>query len=349
MDLRGFSARAWRLTGALALGIFMLGIAALSGAGLPAARAAGSGLQYDEVTKFVMNGDNPQPGTFAADFQTAVSSAQQRAADNAQQHHGFFSMMKNVANAAKNAVASLKAGTPSTEYFLGPWHRTDDPGAQTATIYKSDQHQIIYLNLAKKTYRIVDMGAAPAPEAPPPPSTNPNEPPPTPMPPGSGKLDVSVSNTLLGPKTIDGVATTGYSFSFKSSMTKSTGSCRDGSFQTSMTEYLSNFAEPGAGTAAHASHFSEVFSHPETNGLPGGCKPSISRHVSGGASPPSGKLSLWMLIALGASAQTQGGAMGGAAQILMERGNVHTLGSGDKQLFEIPAGFTKEQPTPAPS
>lgn len=351
MHLRVVSARAWRWMGILAVGAMSVAAVVLTGDTVPVAHAAGSGIQYDEVTKFVGQNSNPQPGTFGADFQAAVSAGQQQAAatNNAQQHHGLFSMIHNAVEMAKNVGNTLKSGTASTEYYLGALHRVDDPGAQTATIDRPDLHQIIYLDLAKKTYRVVDTSVSGVPPQAPPPTApqNPQQTMP-PEQPGTGKLDVSVSNTVLGPKTIEGVATTGYSMSFKSTMSKSTGSCRDGGFQTSMTEYLSSYPEPGYTAATHRSGGAAAVSHPETFGMAIGCKPSVSYHKSGGGSAPGGRLSMWTLLGLGGNVQSQGGTSAPGFRTLIERGNVRALGGQDKGLFDVPAGFTKVVATPTP-
>src|SRR5579864_2971402 len=175
----------WRnAVGPVRAAIFVVVLAlALSLMMLPrAGHAASGGLQYDEVTKFSSGDANPQPGTFQPDFQAAVAAAQQAAAaQNAPQSHGLFGGLKNMANMVKSAANSIKTGFASREYFLGAWRRTDDPGAQTATINKPDQHQIIYLDLAKKTYRIVDTGGGmpSMPQAPQPGPPNAGPPPPS--------------------------------------------------------------------------------------------------------------------------------------------------------------------------
>lgn len=319
-------------------------------AGAQPAPAADSGIQFDEVTKFVGKDDHPQPGSFAPDWQAAIASAQRQAAatNSMNEHHGFFGMIKNAITAGKSAVDMMKNGIPSTEYYLGKWHRSDDPGAQTATISKPDHHRIIYLNLAAKTYRIFDTSSG-APQAMAPPSASqgtPGTPPPSPQP-GTGRLDVTVSNTSLGPKTIENVPTQGYALTFKATMTKSTGSCKDVSFQTSVTQYVSSYPEPGAGTTIKPSAAMAAQRPPELQGVPWGCKPTVVTHKSGGS--PSGRLSMWMLLGLGGSASTAQGTMGGTFQSLIERGNVRQLGAGDANLFNIPPGFTKETPSPAPS
>ena len=302
--------------------------------------AAQGGLAYSELMKFVKADANPQPGGFAGDFQAAVDA--QRSAANATQHHGIFGSIMNAANAAKGAVAIFQTGIASTHSFLNGWERSDDPGAQTATITRPDRHEMIYLNLAKKTYRIVDTNVQPVTETPPP-YQNPTSQGPQASPqPGTGKLDISAASSVLGPKSIDNVATTGYSQDFKMSATKSTGSCHDGTFETSIVQYVSSYAVPSVGPHVSFKYHVTPMS-PQMMVTHPGCNPKTTYHNSGGASPPSDKLALWTLMTIKGGTQTTQGQMGGGFSTLIERGSVHTLGSSDSGLFDVPADFTKEQ------
>ncbi len=348
MYTHGFLTSLFRRPGIFLIAISAVALMALASGAATGVSAAETGIQFDEVTKIITKGDNPQPGNFAGDFQAAVAAGQQQAAmANQHQGHGVFAMIKNAAQMAKNAGAFIKSGAASTEYYLGNLRRSDNPGAQTATIYRPDQHQIINLDLAKKTYNIIDTGMTPPGQMPPqgPPGQGYPGSQQT-MAPGGGRLDVTVSNTGLGPKTIENVDTTGYSSSFKSALTKSTGSCKDVTFEAKLTEYLSNYPEPGI---SHIGAPRPSFAvRPETAGVPMGCTPTVVMHKSGGGSAPSGRLSMWTLVGLGGSANTSAGPLAGGFQSLTERGNVHVLGAGDKKLFDIPAGFTKELASPAP-
>jgi hypothetical protein len=75
-----------------------------------------------------------------------------------------------------------------------------------------------------------------------------------------------------------------------------------------------------------------------------GCTPTILMHASGLAKPPTGRLAMWTWVAISAGAPTAQGQMSGGFSTVIERGNVRTLGPGDKNLFDIPADYTKEQP-----
>ncbi|MDQ6766901.1 MAG: hypothetical protein M3Z41_03740 [Candidatus Eremiobacteraeota bacterium] len=317
--------------------------------------AATSGLAYDEVTRFNIAGmtgsaANPDPGSyangsFAADFQAAVS-----AAATPKPHGGMFGAIINAGEAAKSAMSLVKSGSASTEYYWNGLRRTDDPGHQTATIYRPDLHQTIDLDLAKKTYTIVDTSTrvyseTPIPYQPPAHSQGPQ---PSPVP-GTAKVSVTVSTTALGAKTLDGQPSQGYKMEFKLASTHATGSCANGSFGTTMVEFVSNYDEPQvtspSGKPAKLAHRA----NPETMAVKPGCKPTFTARVHKGPTPPEGKLALWENITLNAGMGTsQGASQGAGFSTILERGNVRALGPNDKGLFEIPAGFTQATASPSP-
>lgn len=335
---KNFSLSHYRAIGALVASAVVMNLCAF--APIPARSAQpATGLAYDEVTKVVLGGGTPEPGTFTADFESAVGA--QRSAGAPGSHRGLFGGIMNTIDMAKSGLSLLKSGTASSKYYLAGWERTDDPGAQTSTIYRPQLHQVIYLNLAKKTYRIVDTNAREENETPPP-MERARAAGGQPAQPGSGKLDVTVSNTLLGPRVIENISTTGYKVTFNLTESQSTGSCSDGSFQTSMVEYVSRYSQPHV-AADRVAVRRALSTRPELMALKPGCTPKIFMHTSGGSQPASGRLSLWTLVGISANAPTAQGQMSGGFSTLIERGNIRGLGPADKSLFDIPAGFTKEQ------
>jgi len=315
---------------ATTLGLFCA-VFALSGAIVPC--PAGStplqtGLAYNEVTKIVIGQSAPEPGTFAADFQSATS-----AQTSAPAHHGLFGGVLNTLDTAKNALSIFKSGTAGSKYYLAGSERSDDLGTQTATISKPREHQLTYLNLSKKTYRTVDTNLQTQ-ASPPDPARSASGP----AQPGSGILDLTVTSAALGARTIDGTPTMGYTVTFKLTESQSTGSCSDGTFQTSMVEYVSNYAEPHMAGASNQT----PMSRPELLALKPGCSPKIRMHNSGGAHPPAGRLALWMLVTIQGGAPSAQGEMHGGFSMLIERGNVRAIGAADKNLFSVPPDFSKE-------
>jgi hypothetical protein len=227
--------------------------------------------------------------------------------------------------------------------------REDDPAHQTVTITRPDRHQVIHLDLEHKTYYIIDTSAQPMAA---PPSyqrpTGPQGPQPSPVP-GTAKVAVTVRTDSLGQKTIDNQQTSGYKLTFKLASTEATGSCVNGTFETDVTEYVSNYAEPSISQPSGRPMPSRpAMTNPETMAMRPGCRSTFTAHMHAGSGAPSGRLVLWELLALKGGAQTQQGSVGGGFGTLIERGNVRTLGPADKSLFETPPGFTQEQPSPNP-
>jgi len=158
--------------------------------------------------------------------------------------------------------------------------------------------------------------------------------------PGTGKVDITTSATLLGPKTIDGIHTVGYTQDLKIVSTQSTGSCKDGSFESTMTEYISDITPPLA-KANPGLKYSLAGHPPMVTGAAPGCNPTKTMHTSGSVVPPADKLNIWTLMTMKASGSADQSSMAGFT-MLTERGNVRDLGPGDASLFDIPADFTKQ-------
>jgi hypothetical protein len=300
--------------------------------------AASSGFAYDELLKVITSGPLPQPGNFGPDFKAAMDMAKANA--NRPKHHGLFAKMQDMADQANATMAMMKNGTPSTHYFLNDWERTDDPGKLTATIMRPDRHQIIHLDLAAKTYRIEAIGAIPDMTDSPPPYQGPPGQGPSPQP-GTGKMDITSTATVLGPKTIDDVHTVGYNEDLKIVWTQSTGSCQDGNFETSLTEYVSDITPP-LSKSNPGLKYSLAGHSPLTAGARPGCSPTTTTHHSGGAAIPGDRLYIWTLMTMKGGTATQQGPAGASFSMLTERGNVRDIGPDDASLFEIPSDFTKQ-------
>jgi len=302
-----------------------------------AVHGAQSGLAYDEVTKIIIGQSAPEPGSFSADFQAAVDA--QRSVAGGGSHRGLFGGILNAVDMAKNSFNMLKTGSALSKYYLAGWERTDDVGSQTATIHKPSQHQVIFLDLAKKTYRIAEtnmqLSAIPSPLER---ARNPSG---EAAQPGGGRLSISVSTEPLGSQLIENVPTTGYRTAFSMVQSQSTGSCVDGTFQVSVVEYVSRYAEPRVVSVRSRPQRAPLL-HPESLALKPGCAPTIATHLSGGSEAPSDRLAMWVLVTINGAAPSAQGLMRGGFSTLIERGNVHALGPSDKSLFDIPAGFTRE-------
>jgi hypothetical protein len=338
-----------RACAGLALAAVVLAVAARP------AGAAGGGLAYDELTRMVISTQGSGPpeagsyanGSFAADFQAAVNSAQPP-----KHHNGMFSSITNAIEMGQQAMNEIKTGMPATHYYLNGWERTDDPALQTATIYRGDLRQTIHLDLAKKTYYIETADEKVFEGTPPPMVSARPGPQPSPQP-GTAKMAFSASSAALGPRTLDGQPTNGYKMTFKMTVSDATGSCKNGSFATSMTEFISQFPEPTVSTPSGKVVSKKSSYDPQRMAVTPGCKPTVTANTKMGATPPSGMLPLWMYMAMNGSMAAQqqqppNAPQGSGFGFLIERGNVRTLGASDASLFQVPAGFTQVSASPTP-
>jgi hypothetical protein len=342
--------------------LLLVSFAFLAGGGTLYALAApmATGMQYDEINRLLpAPATPPPPGSFAADVAAIESPSPEP-----KKKHGLIGALVSgnlndlagdqVSNAltrmlgpAFAELASLTQGRVERYSFYGSWTRVDDILAKTATIRKCDLHQVIELDLDKKTYRIVDTSPSPATSAAPSPPAAGHRPPPpaSPEPPGSGVLDLTRIVRALGTMLIDGVNTSHFASTNSVAMTQATGSCRDGNFSIAHDQYLSGFVEPHAlcpvDFNAHATR--TYPRQPAQLVARGGCRPTVTEHSSG-PPVPAGKLALYSLMTLsssGSSTKTSTASPAASFSFLTERGNLHALGALDRSLFEIPSEYTK--------
>lgn len=291
-------------------------------------------IAYDEINRMAFAQVTPPPvGAFSADYERITSAAANPQQSVPRGISGMINRAMGVQN-AENAMANLQSGTLKryTFYWVKGWIRVDDPLAHTATIYKCRERQTIYLDLAKKTYRVVNETGTQA-SSQPSESTDENPYAQQMAQPGTATMTVTAKASALGPKVIEGIQTQGYDSSNSLAMTNATGSCRNGSFSSHVVEYISNINEqraycplPGVASGEGARY----------GGPPGGCKPNVVAHQTGSVHPPANKLAMYRLAEFGAG-QGQGGSM------VLERGHVTWLYNPDiPPLFTVPADFTQQ-------
>ncbi len=345
--------------------------------------AAGPGLQYDEIVRMVVGGSTPPPpGNFQADLAALASPAAVAATPAPKKRRGFGNlgafagdlltgnaggalagaatdavvgdamdaqmdrMLSSTMGAFAGAMRGLTQGRVERHSFYAGWERIDDVAAQTATIHKCDLHQVISLDLAKKTYSISDTNVRSSqPAAAPARPAREREATPAPQQPGTAVADFSNVVTPLGPRKLDGVDTTGYDDSSKFSISQATGSCRNGSFSFHSKTYYSGLATPRLVCPIGAPPPPQRYpQRPENFVASGGCRPTFSGHNAGPV-PPAQNLSLYSTIAMSGSSGEATPAPAGSPPpgfvFLTERGNVRTLGGADAKLFEIPSDFTR--------
>lgn len=297
-------------------------------------------IAYDEINRMAFAQVTPPPvGAFGEDYQRIMAAAQNAQADRPPQPHGLGGMISQAMGAAQNPESmenpmdAMQNGTLKryTFYWVRGWIRVDDPVAHTATIYKCKEHQIVYLDLAKKTYRIAsDTDSNQASSDNDASSQNPYLR--RMAQPGTATMTVTANASALGPKVVEGIPTHGYDSTNAIAIANATGSCRNGSFSSHVVEYVSNINEqraycPIPGRPSDGSRY---------GGPAGGCKPTVSVHQAGSARAPANKLAMYRMSSFGA-----GGGQGGA--MVLERGHVTWLYNSDiPALFNPPADFTQQ-------
>ncbi len=365
-----------RLTGAIAIFVLLAPSRPFA--------APTPGLSYDEIVRIVINATPPPPGSFQTDLAALSAPAAAASPTPAPKKRGFS--LGNIASAvltggvdgaagalagdaASNAIgnamdaqlgAQFGALAASMRGFLTPhllrysyyngWERIDDVTAQNATIRKCDAGQVITLDLAKKTYAIVDPNSEAAMTA-----AKPSAPEPrkargpaagAPSAPGTANFDFSATTKLLGSQRIENVPTVGYDSTAAVAVTNATGSCKDGSFAIKTTAYYSALNRPSAAScpvrrAPIPQNATDMMTPPQSSG---GCRPTFTNHQSG-PTVPTAKLPLYSLVTMnaGGGASPAPAASGTPSMIgfLTERGNLKTLDATAATLFDIPAGFVK--------
>jgi hypothetical protein len=321
-----------------------------SHAGIPGARAVAAvrpvptptpvAIAYDEINRMAFAQITPPPvGAFGGDYQNIMATVQSGPQAQPQRPHGlggFLSHAMGLPEGAnmQNPMQSMQLGTLKhyTYYWVKGWIRVDDPVAHTAAIYKCREHQTLYLDLVKKTYRIVnDADDSQQAQAPAGMEGNPYAQ--RMMEPGTATMTVDAKAAALGPKAVEGIKTQGFDSTNALSITNATGSCHDGSFSSRVVEYVAGFGEQRAycPLPGHASGDAAQYGGPI-----GGCKPTFTVHHSGTIHPNADRFRMYRMSQFN-TAQGQGGAM------VMERGHVTWLYNADiPPLFEIPAGFTEQ-------
>ena len=361
--------------------------AALIAPAVPAA-APPPGLAYDEIVRVVVNATPPPPGNFQADLAALTSAAVAASPTPAPKKRGIGigaiagalagggpgavagAVAGNaISNAMDNAVqqslgaqfgalAALARGFLQphlTRYaYLNGWERVEDVTAQTATIRKCSVGQVVYLDLAKKTYTTYDPNAEPteAPAAPAPAPRRGRSAPADPQQPGTAVATLTSATRALGPLRIENQTTAGYDSTTSFATTQSTGSCRDGSASLENVAYIAPISRPAVTSCPARRRPVPETADAAVAAPPSiGCRPTFAMHRSG-PTPPAGRLALYSLVTFGSGASAapapaaspgagSPGPGAGTLGFLTERGNLRTLGQADTGLFAIPQGFTK--------
>ena len=304
---------------------------------VPSARAAAAraDVSFDQIDQTEINGPTTLSGDFAKDA-TALS-AKLTAGDR------FPAPATNPAAGTHDdplgSFRAMQAGLLRRFSFLGTMSRVDDPISQKATIAKPDVPQVIYLDLAKKTYRTVEGDAAKQLLTPADPSVMlhslQNA---LPSGPGTATIDIQTTTSAIAPRNIEGVAATGFSTETTIAAKNVTGTC----FPISMTIHGTTYTDQSRGEPI-ARAFAATDPSVIAKGLAlGGCTVTFGSSAAKSSSPPG-----FVLYRL-----TQGDSTLPVLNVpmkttsLTERGNIKALTPADAPMFAVPTGFT---PAPAPA
>ncbi|MBC5824718.1 MAG: hypothetical protein GIW99_00420 [Candidatus Eremiobacteraeota bacterium] len=232
-------------------------------------------------------------------------------------------------------LANMMKGTVLRYSYLGDASRIDDPTKNTATITRPDLHQIIYIDMAKRTYRVADLAAAPSDTLSQIKSMLGGMGASMAKGPGSGVMTVKGSHGSLPARQYEGLTLTGTTSTISTAIIKTTGSCP----QVDSTVTTATYTAPAIATPKAMQDAKALAVPPmDARNMMGGCR---LKQTKIGEPYEMGKASEMYVYR---SIQTQGkmkGMAGPSVSIVSERGNIKVLTDADKSLFDIPAGFSK--------
>ena len=299
------------------------------------AGAAPADISYDQIQIMYFGAASPPPpGSFEA-IRTGLSSQTAPSDD-------YPPPAANYMATSMAAVQRMQHGVLLHVSYLGDRSRVDDPATQRATIVQSDKNEIIYLDLAAKTYRVVTGDAATRLLAPgsidalkavistPTNAASPD------AQVGTETIASTVSSGEVEGMTIDGIATHAIKTTVTGTAQAATGSCPQFSMQTTVVAYVDptrderpkNVIPTGAADSIRGA----------LHGLSLNCNFSFAPGPSPVPLPDSKRFLLYTRIDTSTTVPILPAPI--TYSMLIARGNLHDLGPADAALFEIPAGFT---------
>ncbi len=306
-------------------------VAAPAAAPIPAS-AASNGLAWDTVMKFSMDADaaSVQPGDFGSDY-TAAAAVQMPDQGGG---GGIFGQMHRAQAMAEATQQMMKTGTAQRHYLAGTKERIDELAFLTATISDCAARTITTLDMRHKTYKVESMDS---------PSSS-----------GSGggsgaskfsddgsRIALSVTNTALGARTVDGQPTKGYRSDLVMTTTKPSGESE--TQNGNLLAYYSSVASPalncarggesppaeGAAGMAMMGQYALAMRALAAHGMS-----SRFSLKQSGPPLPLGKLAMFDAMTFSQS--------GHSVTISTERGNVRPIAANDP-VFGVPTDFTQQQ------
>ncbi len=306
-------------------------------------------LQYDEITRtIVAPATPPAPGGFSDAYKLAMSARPMQRAESSSietptlKSKGIVgggaelipgepggsntveSITDTVSNGASNGAATSSLGpivsremgagyvVRYTFYFAKGWMRADYPFAQIAAIAKCDEHVLITLYLASKTYRQSSNDCSGG------------------LPPSTEDLTVEATAPAdLGSQTIDGISTTGSTVDMTMTASNATGVCGNVQLRFTRVAYVSKIPKPQA-------HYPPAWAPPlgadPAHQVVPGCEPMLHGSEASQSAAVSSALEMYVL--------TNYIESQGIVRHVIERGHVTVLDpSAADPLFEVPAGF----------
>jgi len=297
-------------------------------------------MQYDQITRMIAPpATPPPPGTFSDDYQAALLATPNPLLARMKTYarsSGGSAALSGMMPGMMSMMTMLLGGAPTryTIYYTKGWIRTDEIATHTATISKCDEHTIITLDLAKKTYTQTSTGSSDGPCV-----TASASLPPAPAPsPGTADIALVSKAATLGPMTIDGIDTTGTSLDLTMTTTNATGSCHNGSLSMTMVMYVSKIGQPRAfcplpENPLNARSFYDMVPH-------AGCKPTMHMTADASATAAFNPTNFQLYQLLSMEMPSMSPAYKRSFNMLTERGHVAWLDQAQADaLFTIPPDF----------
>lgn len=306
-------------------------------------------LQYDEISRIIVApATPPAPGTFADDYKLAMTARPIQSATSSSIDTPTLKSKgivgggaevtagepggSNTVDSITNTVSGASPGPATsslgpivsremsagyvvryTFYFAKGWMRADYPFAQMAAIAKCDEHVLITLYLASKTYRQNTSDCSGG------------------LPPSTEDLTIEAGAPAdLGSQMIDGIPTTGSSVNVTMTAANATGVCQNVQLRLTRVAYVSKIPTP---RADYPPAWSSPLGADLVHQVVPGCEPMLHGSEAAQRATVSSTLEMYVL--------TNFIEREGVVRHAIERGHLTVLdASAADPLFEVPAGFT---------
>jgi len=300
------------------------------------AGAAPADVSYDQIQIMYFGAASPPPpGSFEA-IRSGLASQTVDSDDYPPPAANY--MATSIA-----AVQRMRRGVLLHVSYLGDRSRVDDPETQRSTIVQSDKNEIIYLNLAAKTYRVVtgdeasrllapgSIDALKSAIASPTDAASPD------AQIGTETIASTASTGVVEGVTIDGTATHGMKTTATVAAQAATGSCPQFSTEVTVLQYVDPTRDERPKNTIPSGTVDAI--RGALRGLPSlNCRFTFAPGPSPAPLRDSKRFLLYAETDTSTTVPTLSAPI--TFSMIMARGNLHDLGPADAALFEIPPGFT---------